>query len=350
MLFQQIILHMVHRLNGERTISAPFHLLRGKRSGQTIQDVKIYGFTKYFSLFPKLSKESYNQTIQRMIQSGHLIINDDSIPQTTKLGLIELQQLPKLKLNGWLYRGNERVFFQRLSLVTQTLSHVHADDMSFIPVQKDDKVQQWVRQFLRNVHYQSKAFTQQYTQELTTVFQSSNLSTLHLTILCHRLSGYKVSGVTWQQLSNALKMEELELHIRFCECLHILLDEILSNPKLVILNKISVGIKTTTPLTDSAKKTSDLHQLGYSFEQIVTLRKLKTSTIEDHFVEMAMNNPLFPIETFFPEIDSYQLIQQVRNQQTKKLRTLKNVYPTYSYFQLRLLLAVGGDLNDNESI
>ncbi|WP_075617652.1 helix-turn-helix domain-containing protein [Paenisporosarcina indica] len=350
MLFQQIILHMVHRLNGERTISAPFHLLRGKRSGQTIQDVKSFGFTKYFSLFPKLSKESYDQTIQLMIQSGLLIVNEDSIPHTTKLGQLELRQLPKLKLNGWLYRGNERLFFQRLSLVTQTLSHVQAKSMAFTPVQKDDKIQQWVRQFLRSVPYQSTTFIQQFYQELSTVFQSPNLSDQHLTILCHRLSGFEVSGITWQQLSHALKTDELDLQIRFYECLHILLDEILSNPQLVILCKISEGIKTTTPLTDSAKKTSELHQQGYSFEQIVTMRQLKTSTIEDHFVEMAMNNPSFSIKVFFPNVDSNMLIQQVRNQQTKKLRTLKNAYPTYSYFQLRLLLVMGGDSNDKESL
>lgn len=350
MLFQQIILHMVERLNGERTISAPLHLLRGKRSGQTIQDVKIYGFTKFFSLFPKLPKNTYDQKITHMIQMDLLTMNGDSVPQITEKGLMELQKMPVLELKGWFYRGNERIFFQRLSLVIQTLSHVHAKNMAFTPVQKDEKVHQWVRQFLKNFPYHSDQFIEQFYQELNRAFQSPKLSELHLSILCHRLTGYGVSGITWQQLSQELKMDELDLHIRFCECLHILLHEISSNSELAYLCKMSEGIKTSTPLTESARKTADLHRQGYSFDQIAAIRQLKTSTIEDHFVEMAMNDPSFSVELFFPGIDLYSLIQQVSNHRSKKLRTLKEAYPTYSYFQLRLLLAVGGDTDDKESL
>ena len=158
MLFQQIILHMVDRLKEERTISAPFHLIRGKRSGQTIQDVKSYHLTKFFSLFPKLTKQSYDQIIHQMIHSGWLRVNDMSVPQITELGKNILKQMPDLHLNGWLYRGNERIFFQRLSLVTQTLSHVKAKNLSFVPLQKDEKIQNWVRHFLHNVSYKKEGF------------------------------------------------------------------------------------------------------------------------------------------------------------------------------------------------
>jgi len=349
-LFQQIILHMVNRLNGERTISAPFHLLRGKRSGQTIQDVKSYGFTRYFSLTPKLSKKTYDHTIQMMIQSGLIIVDGNSVPHITKPGIETLQRLPELKLNGWLYRGNERIFFQRLSLVTQTLSQIIAGNMAFDPVQKDEKVQNWVRNYLKKWPFRSEEFIRNYYYELKTAFQTSDLSHLHLSILSHRLSGFEVSGVTWQQLSHALKEDEMDLQIRFCECLHILLDEIYLNPRLTLLNSLSEGIKTSTPLTDSAKKTADLYEQGYTFEQIMSSRQLKSSTIEDHFVEMAMNDPSFSIQLFFPDENTYRLIEQIRNQQTKKLRTLKEAYPLYSYFQLRLLLAVGGDSHEDGSI
>ncbi|MFC6038495.1 helix-turn-helix domain-containing protein [Paenisporosarcina macmurdoensis] len=348
MLFQQIILHMVDRLKEERTISAPFHLIRGKRSGQTIQDVKSYHLTKFFALFPRLTKQSYDQIIQQMIHSGWLRVNENSVPQITEIGKNIVKKMPDLHLNGWLYRGNERIFFQRLSLVTQTLSHVKAKDLSFAPLQKDEKIQKWVRQFLHDVSYKKEGFIERYYQELVFAFQSSKLTDLHVTILSHRLSGYQVSGVTWQQLSHVLEIDQMELEIIFQESLHIILDEISINNKLVLLPVMSEGIKTTTPLTDSAKKTADFYKKGYSFEQITSMRQLKTSTIEDHFVEMAMNDPLFSIHMFFPDEDIELTIQQIKNHQTKKLRTLKEVFPTYSYFQLRLLLAVGGDLVDQQ--
>jgi uncharacterized protein YpbB len=52
---------------------------------------------------------------------------------------------------------------------------------------------------------------------------------------------------------------------------------------------------------------------------------------------------------FFPGEDIQHIIQEIKNQQTKKLRTLKEAFPAYSYFQLRLLIAVGGDLIDQQS-
>jgi len=349
MLFKQIILHMVDRFNEERTISAPFHMIRGKRSGQTIQDVKSYKLTKYFSLFPKLTKQSYDQVIQQMIQFGWLTVNGMSIPQITELGKQKLTEMPTLQLNGWLFRGNERIFFQRLSLVTQTLSHVNAENLSFVPVQKDEKIHNWVRQFLHSYPYKSDVFISNYYEELKTVFQSENLSELHVTILSHRLSGFQVSGVTWQQLSQVLKEDQTDLQIRLIESLHILLNETSTNNRLLLLSKMSEGIKTTTALTDSAKKTADLYQQGYSFEQIISLRHLKTSTIEDHFVEIAMNDSFFSMQLFFENEDLPMLIQQIKNQSTNKLRTLKEVFPHFSYFQLRLLLVDRGDLIDVES-
>lgn len=345
MLFQQIILHMVNRLNEERTISAPFHLIRGKRSGQTIQDVKSYGLTNYFSLFPKLTKPTYEQYVLQMIQSNLLIVNEQSIPKLTLLGKEKLKEMPPLQLNGWLYRGNERIFFQRLSLVTQTLSHVNAKKWTFTPIQKDEKIQQWVRHFLHDFTYKSNEFISKYYEELLSVCQSDKLSELHLVILSHRLTGYEVSGVTWQQLSRALKEDEMDLQIRLQESLHIILDEISIRPSLSLLTRMTEDIKAPTPLTDSTKKTSDLYQKGYSFEEISSMRQLKTSTIEDHFVEMAMNGSLLSVEMFFPNEDVPKLIQKIKEQETKKLRTLKDGFPSYTYFQLRLLLAIGGESN-----
>ena len=41
-MFHQILLQIFQKLNKERTISAAYHVLRGKRSGQTIQDIGLF--------------------------------------------------------------------------------------------------------------------------------------------------------------------------------------------------------------------------------------------------------------------------------------------------------------------
>ena len=43
-----LLLTIISRLDGERSIYAGLHLLRGKRSGQTLQDVEYYSLKDFF--------------------------------------------------------------------------------------------------------------------------------------------------------------------------------------------------------------------------------------------------------------------------------------------------------------
>ena len=64
------------------------------------------------------------------------------------------------------------------------------------------------------------------------------------------------------------------------------------------LRKIAENVKVSTYLTDSSVKTKQLFDRGMSIDEIATARKLKRSTIEDHFVEMSINDPQFPLSQF----------------------------------------------------
>ncbi|MFX3673971.1 MAG: helix-turn-helix domain-containing protein [Paenisporosarcina sp.] len=347
MLFEQILLKVIDRLNGERTISAPFHLLRGKKSGQTILDVQSYGLTETFSLFPRLPKSTYDKVVNSMVENQWVTINEQSIPTLTEAGMTVKNQLPSLSLNGWLYRGNEMIFFNRLSLLTQTLSHVAAGNMSFVPVQKDEKVQRWVRTFLSQKPYASKSFRNQFILEVEKCLLAATKLDVHRELITYRLSGYGITGFTWQQLAADINQQPMDVQIRFVEGLHLVLNELFSQTSYPILSQLTRDVRSLNPLTESASKTADLYHKGFSFNKISEIRHLKTSTIEDHFVEMAMNDPSFDISSFFGNEDMDSVIQSIKNNSSNKLRTLKEYFPDYSYFQLRLLLAVRGDVNAN---
>lgn len=94
-------------------------------------------------------------------------------------------------------------------------------------------------------------------------------------------------------------------------------------------------------LTDSAQQTAQLYEQGYSMEQIVQMRKLKQSTIEDHFVELAMYEPNFSIGPFVSYDEAQKVWQASKQYQTKKLKILHEALNDISYFQLRLVLAKG---------
>lgn len=350
MLFEQIVLSIMDKLNGERTISAPYHLIRGKKSGQTIQDVKSYGLTETFSLFPKLHKTTYDEVVKSMVDHKWITLDHQFIPTLTEAGKAIKNKQPDLALNGWLYRGNEMVFFNRLALLTQTLSHVAAENLSFVPVQKDEKIQRWVRTFLKDRPYTSSEFRHAIREELEVALDKARMRDLHRELIIYRLSGFQIPGYTWKQISSDRNEDPLDNQIRFIEGLHLLLKEIYSQTSYPLLRELSKDVRVLNPLTDSAYKTAELYRKGYSFEQIAKIRKLKTSTIEDHFVEMAMNDSAFDITPFIGNPDKENVIQALTRISSNKLRTLKEHFPNYTYFQLRLLLAVRGEVNDKRHL
>lgn len=348
--FDRLLLTLISSFQGERTVSAVFHLLNGKRSGQTLQDVEYFDLKPYFSILPKLKKEWFDKYIENIVNT-ELIEIDQSVASLTTKGRERLGEAPIYHYNGWVYRGKEWEFFYRLSLLVQTLSHSVSKDMSFIPVQKDEKIQQYIKGYLMNKSYNDRQFIVDFQRELKQSISMSGMSENQKNILVHRLAGKGVNGWTWRQMADQLHHSEMDVYCTFIESLHIWLDFILPGQNYPLLQELAIDIRARSPLTESAEKTSQLFSQGHSMDDIARIRKLKMSTIEDHFVEMAINEPHFPITQFLTAAQLRQIKEVVKVFNTKKLRSIKEQLPELSYFQLRLGLAVrGGDEGGEASI
>ncbi|RHW39397.1 recombinase RecQ [Lysinibacillus yapensis] len=342
MIFQQILLEIFHKFNGERTISAPYHLLKGKRSGQTIQDVGIYHLHKYFGVLPKLARQTYDKAISALVEEEILIVLQDGFYKLTNKATSHLQENKTLPFDGWHYRGNEHLFFARLSLVVQSLSHQSAKQMSFIPIQKDEQVQQWVRHFLKTNHYQDGHLQQKLLEEIVMSLENLNVEEEAKEMVMLRLSGYKTAGLTWQQISYKMKLSEMDIGLIYISTLHKWLNEILQKKdEYFLLNQLTEAVRVNIPLSGSASQTAELFKNGYSVEEISRIRRLKMSTIEDHIVELAMNEPEFNMEQFVAKADIQRVIEAVDETHTRKLKVLHQMLPYLTYFQIRLVLARG---------
>ena len=340
-MFQKILLQIFHKLNNERTVSAAYHLLRGKRSGQTIQDVGLFQLHAFFGLLPKLPRATFDAEVTTFIQYGWLDMQESGHYRLKKLGLQRAAQTPDFLCDGWHYRGNEHVFFARLSLVVQSLSYHRAGIRSFSPISKDPYVQAWVRAFLRDHAYQTGHLQQQLLDECEKVLVTLPLSNASKQLVLYRLSGHGIAGWTWQQLASERKEAVLDSQLAFIEVLHTLLNEVNTVKTYPLLGKIAEGLRVKVLLTDSAQQTAHLYEQGYLLAQIVQMRRLKQSTIEDHLVEIAMNEPNFSIGAFVSYTDAKKVWQASKQLQTKKLKALYEAVEGMSYFQLRLILAKG---------
>lgn len=343
MYLQHLLLHIFQKFGGQRSEIAAYHLLRGKRSGQTIQDVGTFDLYTYFSIIPKLSKDKFNRAVKELLENGWIFYDEMKTLHLTSRGIDLLKKSAKLNFNGWYYRGNEHIFYKRLSLIVQTLSHIHANDWHFTPIQKEEEIQIWVKNFLNHYSYKESSFRLQFRKEIEESIKQLQLAEESKQIVILRLTGYRLTGWTWQQLANQLDRSESDVQLMFVELLQTWLDTItFSKKQYPLLEQLAENVRIKLLLTDSTKKTADLYERGYTLEQIANIRQLKISTIEDHFVEMAMSEPHFPILQFIQEEDIAKVKVVLKETGSKRLKVIREQVPYLSYFQIRLVIASKG--------
>lgn len=332
--FSTIVLQIFDQYNGERGPNAPFYMLQGKRSGQTIQDVSYYALFSYYHLLPTLQASTYEKIIRQLLDEQLITFIDERV-QVTPLGKERLAKIEPLQFDGWTFRGREQIFFERVLLLVQTASYVKANTSRFEPIVRDIIIQQEVRQIYRRYPMNEQKFRHQLRDELFDVLE--NCSEMYQYLFTYKLTGANRYGWTWTQLSRVLKQPPETLYLFWLSGLHQMLHQ-LNEDRHKILTALTEGVFQRLSVTDSAAKTYRLYQKGYTKEEIAIMRRLKESTIDDHFVEFAHYVPEFSISPFVQQEHIQEVQEVLKEEKTMRLRVLKERLPHLTYFQIRLIL------------
>jgi len=345
-LFQAVLLHCFEKIHGERTVYSIFHILKGKKSLQSIQDVHFYQLTKWFSAVPYLNRNDFEKEIKRMCDQQWCYMENGERALLLPKGKSELEEfwtknsaLPYL--DGWPLHSMASVFWKRLNLLVQTVSYLIHEESVFYPAERNDQVQMWVKKWLLSRKVNRTDTGVQLYRELYELLQSEKVEDPRLFVF--RLSGYERIGKTAAQTAKQLGIEEPEYWLRFSHWIHFMIHSALHHPKkFPILHEMLLDLKQPVVLTKSAKKTYELFQRGLSVERIAHVRGLKRNTIEDHLVEIALNVPDFSIDPFIEreELEAFEKVAKTLT--SKKLKDIKEILPHLSYFQIRLVLAKYG--------
>lgn len=340
MFFKKQLLHILQKYNGERTVFSAFHLLKGKKSGQTIQDVGLFDVQPYFHLLPKLTKEIYSEQISALEKNGEIHIDEEQ-----RIYVVQKNRQQPDYFNGWHYRGREHIFFARLQLVVQTISNEIQGDKRFLPIVRDESVQHFARHYLLHINYQQESTQRAFIEQFYQAIEKLNTEGIVKTIIVYRLTGYQAIGLTWAQFAEQLQLDEIDVQLYFVHGLHRLI-ELIEKGEFPILETLLHRIRVETVLTESTQKTAALLKQGFTLEQIAQRRRLKMSTIEDHIAELAMTDPNFEVSNFVPDALNLEIQGIIETMDIKKLKLIKERIPQASYFQIRLVLAiVGGKQN-----
>jgi uncharacterized protein YpbB len=339
-----ITLYGLEKINGERSIYSIYHLLKGKRSSQTIQDARLFKLSHLFGIIPDIKRKDLERAINQLHAQGTVKTNGDGHYQVTKSGREALStfHIP-VSLDGWSFSSYSAVFWERLSLTIQCLSHLIHRETRFIPIHREPSSLNWVKSFLRKQSGSRELIAEHLHGELFTILKQ--LDEKRATIFVHKLTSYQRVGLTNQQIAERLTIDTLELTILFLSTLHYFLALIeKKKDHYPLLSQMSTIVDKHITLTQSTFKTYELLQMGKTTEEIARIRSLKKNTIEDHIVEIVLMDDSFDISTFIT-LAKFNIIKDcIDYVKTNQLKLIKEHLPIpASYFEIRLVLAkVGG--------
>ncbi|MCC9087620.1 MULTISPECIES: helix-turn-helix domain-containing protein [Bacillus] len=334
-----MLMDSVHKLNGERSISAVYHLFKGKKSSQTIQDASLFQLSSYFGCYPGFTRDQLNRSV-RKLEEEHFIRKTGDTFSVTDTGEHMLKQYFSEKplpayFHGAQYHDKAKMLWMRLSLLIQVLSHYTAGSHQYVPIQRDVSVQSWTKSFLKQ-HHHKKKFSEDLHHELEKLL--ARLSDREALIFVYSLTSNERIGRTYQQMAEWVKEDVWYVYLLFWNVLHYFIHSA-QKGEAPIMQLIVGDLEFKRVLTTSTHKTLELVQKGFSIDQIAHIRSLKKATIEDHIVELSIHEPSFLIEPYVSP-EEQQAIHDVASQlQTNKMKLIKeNLEHPFTYFQIRLAL------------
>lgn len=341
---EAIVLYCLRQFRLERSKAAIFHLLKGKKSAQTIQDSFLFDLPNFFGICPQLQKLSFEKILHRLESQSWIQRITDEFYQITDNGEQLLKTVLAEKpippaLNGMIYNEIGYIFWLRLSLFVQTISHLVYNNSKFLPITNSDKLKQFVKSYIFQLNMPKQTLGKETYAELEQLL--GKMGEKEALLVFNRFPGYQKKGVTFEQLAIALDEDSFYLRLVFQSAVLQMMQYLRNDPnQFNVLSGLLKGLSKHYPLTASAEKTFDLLKKGLSIEEIALARRLKRNTIEDHIVEIALNVPHFHFEQFMKQEDLQKIRETIIKLKTNKLKSVKEFLKNeYTYFQIRLAMA-----------
>ncbi|MGX4766411.1 helix-turn-helix domain-containing protein [Bacillus mojavensis] len=340
--FDIMVLDCLSKINGERTGSAVFHLFKGKRSSQTIQDAGLFQTARYFGMAPQCSRSDISGSLRKLEQQSFLEpMSETNTYRVTIRGESMLRQALSERpwpahCHGAYFQQAASVLWKRLSLLVQVLSNKQRSSRQYIPVTKDYKTLHWVKRYMhmqKDHEKLARGLQEMLEDHLQRLDEKAAL------IFVYSLTSYNRIGYTSRQLADNLKEDEWYVYVLFWAAVHYF---ILSLPQCEdsILKDLLSDVHLENALTESTRKTWQMVRQGIPIQRIAEIRKLKTATIEDHIVEISLHEPAFVIDEYISAEDQLQIAEFAKRMRTNKIKQIREgLEQRFSYFQIRLALA-----------
>lgn len=349
-----VALNAMMPLAKERTLQAGFHILRGRKANQTVQDVHLYSLYPYYRLFPRMAKEGWENILSFFRELGYIREITATEEGNGKPSFFVTEAGRKFaderyayyELDKWFQPFGQalptrslEIFWQRLHLVVQSISHMLAVEMNFYPVVRDRQIQTWVKRQIGDPAKRER-WKQELGEELWRLWEVLPEDVQQL--LVAQLSGVSQVGKTIGQLALQRRVAPSFLHVQFRYGLAVSMERVQreSSSFPLLSHLAEAGGEQAVGLSESAARTYALVQRGLPKEEIARIRRIKESTVEDHLAEIALRCPEWDCSDLLPDELAVQIVRTSEQLGTNRLRLIKDhLQGTVSYLQIRLALA-----------
>ncbi|SEN41913.1 Uncharacterized protein YpbB [Amphibacillus marinus] len=343
-MLRYLILFCFNRIGEQRTVASIYHILTGRRSAQTIQDVHLYQLTNFYGATKSLTRVQFTNIIKELIAQNYLNERDQSLvvltAQAKNYLVKEQDKYPIHYLQGLKYVDIMDGFIARFHLAVQTYSNLVMKNKTFRPISDDETVQHWVKQNFHQNRQELRYWLRGIHNELLSFLNALD-NEMYAMLFVDRLSGYQQAGYSIQQLARIYQIEEPEIELILVLLFHKLLTFAETNQLSTVRTFVEdLNLrKNNRFLTKSAQITLRLLESDYTIAQIAQKRKLKRATIEDHIIELTYAYYPFRIHTFIDQSSLENITLTIAKLPNHKLSLIKQaLHNNYSYFQIRLAL------------
>ncbi|WP_041556253.1 helix-turn-helix domain-containing protein [Carnobacterium sp. 17-4] len=324
--------------------STLYHILIGKRTASILFKAHTYQMIKFFSIFPNLKREQYNQMIQGFVAKGWIKANDANEEfYLSEQGKAEVEvyfseHFYPTNLNQLLNGKATKEFWEKIVFLTQVLSELRYQNKRYLPVNKEWKNQLWVKNWLKNNPLDKQDLAQSFGKEWIHVLK--NLDSFAAEIVVSQLTGYEKFGKTITQLASMHKIEALEMAFLLQNAIIQVMDQVVrkkENYPLFYLIYQECIRDPYSNLSQSTRLTANYLDKGLSIENIALKRKLKANTISEHIIELAIIFPDFDISSVIPDSDYQHLVTAFQSNEKISYEELEKDMPQVPFSWYRLI-------------
>ncbi|MGX7204357.1 helix-turn-helix domain-containing protein [Enterococcus pingfangensis] len=270
-------------------ISTLYHLLVGKRTSSVLLHGFFYKNLAYLGTMPTLKEETFQRVLQQL-RADQLITTEDGLGELTQRGkkLLAENSFDLSGLDSLRYGRMRENSWQLLLFGVQVVSHLSFNEKNYLPIENRPYYLQQIKKWLAQ---SQPGLVARVQQELTEIFQG--ISPEIADFLANQISGHDFQGKTAFQLLPE-KWQEAPWDTLYQQRA---IDLFLAQAKTVELSRLLAELDQQNS-NQSMLKTRAFFLAGKTASEILTLRRLKQGTINDHFIEWALLAADFPFERF----------------------------------------------------